>query len=48
MPLVVSMAATRLSVTVPEELMKEIEDRRGDVSRSRFVTSLLREKLGDQ
>lgn len=35
------MTATRLSVTVPEELMSEIDERRGDVSRSRFVTKAL-------
>lgn len=46
------MTTKKLSVTVPEEIILEIEKRRqtpvGEVSRSRYVTGLLKRGLLDE
>jgi len=38
----------RLSVSVPKKVYKEIEARRGDVSRSRFITRTLERIFFDE
>jgi len=39
------MATGHLHVTVPDRVLKEIEKRRGDVNKSRFVSRILEEKF---